>query len=57
MPSYSVENISNKSKRASRIYKDLDLDLGRNSTTNDVNKLTDVRALTPQRCPKIFEVQ
>ena len=45
MPSYSVENISNKSKRASRIYKDLDLDFGRNSTTNDVNKLTDVEAV------------
>ena len=45
MPSYSVENISNKSKRASRVYKDLDLDFGRNSTTNDVNKLTDVEAV------------
>ena len=45
MPSYSVENISNKSKRASRIYKDLDLAFGRNSTTNDVNKLTDVEAV------------
>ena len=45
MPSYSVENISNKRKRASRIYKDLDLDFGRNSTTNDVNKLTDVEAV------------
>ena len=45
MPSYSVENISNKSKRASRIYKDLDLDFGRNSTTNDVNNLTDVEAV------------
>ena len=45
MPSYSVENISNKSKRARRVYKDLDLDFGRNSTTNDVNKLTDVEAV------------
>ena len=45
MPSYSVENISNKSKRASRIYKDLDLNFGRNTTTNDVNKLTDVEAV------------
>ena len=45
MPSYSVENISNKSKRASRIYKDLDLDFGRNSKTNDVNNLTDVEAV------------
>ena len=45
MPSYSVDNISNKSKRASRVYKDLDLDFGRNTTTNDVNKLTDVEAV------------
>ena len=45
MPSYSVENISNKSKRASRVYKDLDLDFGRKTTTNDVNKLTDVEAV------------
>ena len=45
MPSYSVENLSNNSKRASRIYKDLDLDFGRNTVTNDVNKLTDVEAV------------
>ena len=36
---------TNNSKRASRIYKDLDLDFGRNTTTNDVNKLTDVEAV------------
>ena len=45
MPSYSVENVSNNSKRANRIYKDLDLDFGRNTVTNDVNKLTDVEAV------------
>ena len=45
MSSYSVENVSNKSKRASRIYKDLDLDFGRNTTTKDVKKLTDVEAV------------
>jgi phage baseplate assembly protein W len=45
MPSYSVENVSNNSKRATRIYKDLDLDFGRNVVTNDVNKLTDVEAV------------
>ena len=28
-----------------RIYKDLDLDFGRNTVTNDVNKLTDVEAV------------
>ena len=45
MPSYSSENLSNNSKRSTRIYKDLDLDFGRNIVTNDVNKLTDVEAV------------
>ena len=45
MPSYSTENLSNNSKRATRIYKDLDLDFGRNTVTNDVNRLTDVQAV------------
>ena len=45
MASYSTENLSNKSKRSTRIYKDLDLDFGRNTVTNDVNKLTDVEAV------------
>ena len=45
MPSYSTENLSNNSKRATRIYKDLNLDFGRNTVTNDVNKLTDVEAV------------
>ena len=37
-----IKNLSNDSKRSTRIYKDLDLDFGRNTVTNDVNKLTDV---------------
>ena len=45
MASYSSENLTNKSKRSTRIYKDLDLDFGRNIVTNDVNKLTDVEAV------------
>ena len=45
MPSYSTENLSNNSKRSTRIYKDLDLDFGRNTVNNDVNKLTDVEAV------------
>ena len=40
-----VEHTSNNSKRSTRIYKDLDLDFGRNTVTNDVNKLTDVEAV------------
>ena len=43
MPNYDASN-TNNSKRANRIYKDLDLDFGRNHVTNDVNKLTDVEA-------------
>lgn len=38
-------SITNNSKRATRQYKDLDLDFGRNSVTNDVNKLTDIEAV------------
>ena len=45
MAIYSTENLSNNSKRATRIYKDLDLNFGRNKVTNDVNKLTDVEAV------------
>ena len=44
MPNYDA-SATNNSKRATRIYKDLDLDFGRNTTTNDVNKLTDVEAV------------
>ena len=36
---------TNNSKRANRIYKDLDLNFGRNPITNDVNKLTDIEAV------------
>ena len=35
----------NSSNRSTRDYKDLDLDFGRNTVTNDVNKLTDVEAV------------
>ena len=44
MPNYDAST-NNKSKRATRIYKDIDLDFGRNTVTNDVNKLTDVEAV------------
>ena len=44
MPNYDASN-TNNSKRANRIYKDIDLDFGRNPVTNDVNKLTDVEAV------------
>ena len=44
MPNYDASN-TNNSKRANRIYKDLDLNFGRNKVTNDVNELTDVEAV------------
>ena len=44
MPNYDATN-TNNSLRANRIYKDLDLNFGRNPVTNDVNKLTDVEAV------------
>ena len=44
MPNYDAST-TNNSKRANRIYKDLDLDFGRNVVTNDVNKLTDIESV------------
>ena len=44
MPNYDATS-TNNSKRATRTYKDLDLNFGRNTVTNDVNKLTDVEAV------------
>ncbi len=44
MPNYDA-GFLNKSKRATKQYRDLDLDFGRNSVTNDVNKLTDIEAV------------
>lgn len=44
MPNYDSSS-TNNSKRSNRIYSDLDLNFGRNTVTNDVNKLTDVEAV------------
>jgi phage baseplate assembly protein W len=44
MPVYDASN-TNNSNRATRQFSDLDLDFGRNSVTNDVNKLTNVEAI------------
>ena len=44
MPNYDAGSL-NTSKRATVKYRDLDLDFGRNSVTNDVNNLTDVEAV------------
>jgi hypothetical protein len=47
MPNYDAGGTTalNNSKRATRKYSDLDLDFGRNTVTNDVNKLTNVEAV------------
>ena len=44
MPNYDAGSL-NKSKRATKQYRDLDLDFGRNTVTNDVNKLTDIESV------------
>ena len=44
MPNYDASS-TNNSKRVSRSFSDLDLDFGRNTVTNDVNKLTNVEAI------------
>jgi phage baseplate assembly protein W len=44
MPNYDASS-TNTSKRANVKYKDLDLDFGRNTVTNDINKLTDVESV------------
>ena len=44
MANYDATN-TNKSKRTTRIYTDLDLDFGRNVVTNDVYQLEDVEAV------------
>jgi len=44
MPNYDAGSL-NRSKRATKQYRDLDLDFGRNTVTNDVNKLTDVKSV------------
>ena len=37
--------ITNESKRNSRSFKDIDLDFGRNTVTNDVNVVTNIIAI------------
>tara|TARA_Y100001973_G_C5179718_1_gene324100 strand:- start:1454 stop:1879 length:426 start_codon:yes stop_codon:yes gene_type:complete len=44
MPNYDATK-NNKTKRANRQFRDLDLDFGLNTVTKDVNKLTDAEAV------------
>ena len=45
MASYDAGTLTNKSKRSSRIYKDLNLDFQQNSATKDIQKLLDVESV------------
>ena len=45
MASYDSGTLTNKSKRSSRIYKDLNLDFQQNSATKDIQKITDVESV------------
>ena len=45
MASYESGTLTNKSKRSSRIYKDLNLDFQQNTATKDIQKITDVESV------------
>ena len=45
MASYDSGTLTNKSKRSSRIYKDLNLDFQQNTATKDIQKLLDVESV------------
>ena len=45
MASYDAGALTNKSKRSSRIYKDLNLDFQQNTATKDIQKMLDVESV------------
>ena len=45
MASYDAGTLTNQSKRSARIYKDLNLDFQQNTTTKDIQKITDVESV------------
>ena len=45
MASYDAGTLTNKSKRSSRIYKDLNLDFQQNTATKDIQKMVDVESV------------
>ena len=45
MASYDAGTLTNKSKRSSRIYKDLNLDFKQNTATKDIQKMLDVASV------------
>ena len=45
MASYDASTLTNKSKRSSRIFSDLNLDFLQNTATKDIQKIEDVEAV------------
>ena len=45
MASYDTGTLTNKSKRSSRTYKDLNLDFQQNTATKDIQKMLDVESV------------
>jgi len=45
MESYVAGTLTNKSKKSSRIYKDLNLDFQQNTATKDIQKMLDVESV------------
>jgi hypothetical protein len=42
MASYDAGSLTNKSKRSSKLFKDLNLDFQENAATKDIQKMLDV---------------
>ena len=45
MATYDAGSVTNKSKRSSRVYKDLNLDFQQNTATKDIQKMLDVESV------------
>ena len=45
MASYDAGSLTNKSKRSSKIFKDLNLDFQQNTATKDIQKMLDVESV------------
>ena len=45
MASYDAGTLTNRSKKSTKIYKDLNLDFQQNTATKDIEKLTDVESV------------
>ena len=45
MATYDAGSVTNRSKRSSRVYKDLNLDFQQNTATKDIQKMLDVESV------------